>query len=78
MEVESGVCDNQADEATSSSGPQLRPESERLRRREKRVAIHPTLPCSAFSLCGDAFSRAALPRMKRKVHIYRLPFYIGL
>src|SRR4030095_4315780 len=35
-------------------------------------------PAQRVPLCGDAFSRAALSRMKRKVYIYRLPFYIGL
>ena len=61
MEVESGVYDNQADGATSSSGPQLRPESEGLRRQEKRVGIHPTLPCSAFLYAAMHF-RAPLCR----------------
>src|SRR5438445_12820095 len=42
------------------------------------IATHPSLPRSTFLLCGAALPRADLPKMKRKFHVYRIPFYIGL
>ena len=44
---------------------------------QQEVATHPTLPRSAFLYAVMHF-RAPLPKMKRKIHLYRLPFYIGL